>query len=413
MELLLVYTDRLRSMGLIDEMHIWDYSRNKKDEEWLSDTFGRSNLVKTHGYNYKKVPVFIKSQEEKKVFMRGRDNAHVLLSCGGKDFAEIALGTYRNSFSFLRDKKQGKNLCHHRGKACEDGEWVEIGIRADADGTVVASRNDEEILRSKLNDEIRFPLEMSLSGWNNSPTVEWMLRDRGEEIGKHPYASVFKAENKSSFEEYYLHYTEQAYKNSVIIKSDDDIVFIDTGSFGEFVNNRLADPDSILHFPSIVNHGACAFHQQKHGLIDKSMGIFSHDTSGGRLLGDGRLCAEMHRQFAENIEDWIRNTKKINEDIKIPIGQRFSINFFAILSKDLNIYRMIRHEVGADEEDITMLATRALGRQNLINMRTTVSHLSFRTQRTARFDEEEVISLYSLIASNKNTTRPKIRIRMF
>lgn len=91
---------------------------------------------------------------------------------------------------------------------------------------------------------------------------------------------MFKAENKSSFEEYYLHYTEQAYKNSVIVKSDDDIVFIDTGSFEEFVNNRLADSDSILHFPSIVNNGVCAFHQQKHGLIDKSMGSFSHDTSG-------------------------------------------------------------------------------------------------------------------------------------
>lgn len=120
----------------------------------------------------------------------------------------------------------------------------------------------------------------------------------------------------------------------------------------------------------------------------------------------------MHKQFAENIEDWIKNTKKINEYIKVPIGQRFSINFFAILSKDLNVYRMIRHGMGTDEEDITMLATRALNRQNLINMRMTVSHLSFRTQRTARFDEEEIVSLYSLIASSENTTKPKPKIKM-
>lgn len=32
MDLLLVYTDRLYSMGLLDEMHIWDFSRDPKDK---------------------------------------------------------------------------------------------------------------------------------------------------------------------------------------------------------------------------------------------------------------------------------------------------------------------------------------------------------------------------------------------
>lgn len=265
MEILLMYTDRLNAMGLLDEMHIWDFSKDEGDGKWLSDGFQRQS---TEG---------------------------------------------------------------------------------------------------------------------------------PEEGRRHPYARLFSVQNKGSWLEYYGHYTRDRYPEHIIIKSDDDIVFVDVESFERFIKKRTDDQETLLMFPSIVNNGICVGHQWERGYIDKEFGPFPKNSTSARLYGSPRLVASLHRQFVEKNEEWMDRARKTDETIKIPIGQRISINFFAILSKDLFAYQMLKTRVN-DEGELTQEITKTLGRHHSINMNMTVAHLSFSTQRNAGMNENELVEMYKKLA---------------
>jgi len=268
MELLIAYTDRLHSMGLIDEMHIWDFSKDSTDEIWLSDTFDQAN------------------QQKHKI-----------------------------------------------------------------------SR-------------------------------------------QHPYAKIFKVENKKSWKEYYRHYTTQAYPDNIIIKCDDDIVFIDAESFERFIRLRCEDQKSLLLFPSIVNNGLCAGYQFERGYMKEELGAFPKNVATGKLWANGKLCASLHKNFVDEYERWLGMARKSDEVIEIPLGQRISINFFAILSKNLFAFQMIKSRLN-DEGELTMNITKKLGRPNSISMNMTVSHLSFYQQRKTGLNDVEVLEMYqNLCKSN-------------
>ena len=70
---------------------------------------------------------------------------------------------------------------------------------------------------------------------------------------------------------YYYHYCDPKYENDIIIKCDDDIVFIDILKLPNFINFiRLNDFD--LVFPNTINNGVSAFIQQnKYNLIPKEI----------------------------------------------------------------------------------------------------------------------------------------------
>ena len=45
MEILLKYLEKLHEIGILDEVHLWDYCRQQTDREWLYN-LDRSNLYK-------------------------------------------------------------------------------------------------------------------------------------------------------------------------------------------------------------------------------------------------------------------------------------------------------------------------------------------------------------------------------
>jgi hypothetical protein len=54
----------------------------------------------------------------------------------------------------------------------------------------------------------------------------------------------------------YRHYSKQSYRNTMFVKLDDDVVFIETARFGEFVDAIAANPDTVCS-AKVINNGAC------------------------------------------------------------------------------------------------------------------------------------------------------------
>lgn len=213
-----------------------------------------------------------------------------------------------------------------------------------------------------------------------------------------PNIQLMEVRNKASWREYYQHYTTERYPNHIIIKCDDDIVYMDVDRFAAFIEHRRALPNHLLLFPSIVNNGVCAFYQQMTGLLpaDK-VGVLPFETTYGRLWSDGALAQLVHMHFIEHEAEWRSKTASLTVR-EVPFANRISINFFAILSKDLGIFQRV---IDDDEAELSVQMPLAFGRPHAIDQSFVVSHLSFYSQRSSGLDEAPLIKAYHRLAHDR------------
>ena len=57
------------------------------------------------------------------------------------------------------------------------------------------------------------------------------------------------------------YYSENLNDNDILIKCDDDIVFIDVNNFESYINSMKHGK---FYYPNIVNNDVCAYYQQKY-----------------------------------------------------------------------------------------------------------------------------------------------------
>ena len=220
---------------------------------------------------------------------------------------------------------------------------------------------------------------------------------------KNPKVKLMPVKNKQNWLEYYQYYTTTRFPNHVILKCDDDIVYVDVDAFPAFIAHRVALPNHLLMFANIVNNGVCAFYQQSCGLLPvDAVGVLPFDTTYGKLWVDGHLAQRVHEYFIEHEPEWKarRPSLPVRE---YPLGHRFSINFFAILSKDLHVFQLIKHD---DEAELSYLMPLVTKRPHCVDMSFFVSHLSFYKQREqpTAIDEGLLIKQYHQLAHKKGVS---------
>jgi hypothetical protein len=209
--------------------------------------------------------------------------------------------------------------------------------------------------------------------------------------------------DKSNWLEYYSYYTTSRFPNHIIIKCDDDIVYIDVVAFPKFIRHRRLLKTHLLMFPNIVNNGVCAFYQQACGLLpEKVVGSMPFDPAYGKLWSSGELAEQVHDYFINYESDWTEKAAKLPVR-EYPVGHRFSINLFAILSKDLFVFQRLRND---DESELSYYMPLVTRRPHCVDLSFTISHLSFYKQReesefSRPIDEQRLIRCYHKLAHKK------------
>ena len=418
MEVLLRYVDKLYSQGDIHEFHIWNFTRNLKDEEWLMNNFKSAfydsfteptldmseSYIKTNSYDYVDTNMLIVKGNKKVIKFKGEHDAHILLTDAktNKDVAEICLGGWGNTKSVIRHCKQGITTTCFEGQICSLHKSVGITLEFNDNNTINVYDNGTSkcILSLLINvNEHKdvSSLKLQVASWNKNNIWWFIEKSQKEDENTHNYVKLYTVHNKNKWLEYYNHYTTKRYPNNVIIKCDDDIVFIDTKEFAQFIRRRLENKTEILAFPSIVNNGVCAYHQQNNGVLPTYIDTFPYDTFCGKLWADGKVCQRLHEYFTNQYQEWLNKTYNIKDSvIKHPTGHRISINFFAILSKDLYVFQQIGND---DEHELTIRMTQDNNKQHYIDSHFTVSHLGFYKQRETGLDENHVLNLYTQLAN--------------
>ena len=183
--------------------------------------------------------------------------------------------------------------------------------------------------------------------------------------------------------------------NSVYVRFDDDICWVDEGAVFELVNFRIKRPDYFLVFANIVNNALCShIHLRLNALGALDGKLVGYDCTCPIGWGDPAWAEHAHRAFLDKLHHGRAN------DFKFPRwelfgGERFSIGCFAFLGSE---FAQFEGKVFYDEEWwLSHAKPMELGRANCILGTSLVSHFAFSTQRE-HLETTNLLSQYRKIS---------------
>ena len=202
---------------------------------------------------------------------------------------------------------------------------------------------------------------------------------------------------KTNWNPFYKKIYETSSSNDIIIKCDDDILFIDIHALKNAINDRFNDKISFLIHSNCINNGVCAYYQKY--IYPKLLDNLNKYPKGG-ILGilfeKPEIAYAIHNQFTN---DLLLDMNNINKYIMndVYINSRISINFILINGRDTKYFKNI--EIN-DEYELSSYIPELLCRPNKIKGDLITSHLSYSIQEKIILMKDDIINLYSKLANN-------------
>lgn len=183
--------------------------------------------------------------------------------------------------------------------------------------------------------------------------------------------------------------------NTVYVRLDDDIVWMDHRSIQNLVDYRIDNPEFFLVYGNIINNAICDHIHQRMGVypLNPIMGYNTFDQFGWR---NPQTAENKHNNLLEKIEaqelqdyifsQWILNTH-----------ERVSINVISWLGEEFAKFNAV---VGHDEEEwLAVVKPKQLHMFNSICGTALFSHFAFYTQRD-HMDKTNVLQRYKKISED-------------
>lgn len=230
-----------------------------------------------------------------------------------------------------------------------------------------------------------------------------------DENGK--YSLKIPLKNLRSWDGFYNYYYDHINENDILIKCDDDIVYIDTNKFETFVNSITED---YFYFPNIVNNDVLAYFQQQnniHNLFDYNIPDindrqynYSNKWPLTNWYDTFNKAKSIHELFIENPNKFHLNDKEL-----IHYKSRISINLFAC--KGTLIKKKFDNILNHDDEAY-ISSTSNVG--NIINLNCTVVHFQFGPQNHGNNLDNSYLDKYkqlSTLLKNKSVKYDELSIK--
>lgn len=392
MSILLAYVDSLMGKGLIDEFHAWNFTRKQEDEMWLKRVFlndERYNVIDT--YEYTHTGQILTEGKPVTLSISALRDAHVALYPEGEtsECCELVLGGWNNTVSVIRHKKQGPSVQAYEGRLFKNA-FENVTLTLHANSSVSVTIQGQTILSLQLPIH-KTSFEVHIAGWEKEAPVKWKL---DTPLLREGY-KLFEVDNRCFWTEYYKYYTKERFVNCVIIKCDDDVVFINPETFGAHIKLRKELRDPLLLFPAIINNDMSLYFLQNLGIMPISAGIpkveYDPVGFGNGPWRNGEIGEKIHEHFVNHSTDVIERGKQLHSLVYLPKGARISINFFSIRSEDLDVFQ----QIGTDDElDLTTKMPVVWNRYLAIDLSHVVSHFSFFPQTVTGMNRAKVLEWY-------------------
>jgi hypothetical protein len=195
--------------------------------------------------------------------------------------------------------------------------------------------------------------------------------------------------------------------DTIYIKIDDDIVWMEPDTFEKMVKFRIEHREAFLVTPQVVNNPMGSYLWQVKGILN--YGKYMPAFPNHRILWKrGAFAEELHHYFLSMME---RNTESIRKLYfgAVPVASnRFSINFVMWFGSGM---AKINGQVpGDDEEYLSSVVASKLGILNYYNGDCIVAHFAFGPQRFV-LDKSDVLERYGRLCEEffkKNEDMQKV-----
>jgi len=377
-EVLVKYLKKALELNIINEIHFWNNTRNYEDEEYIKSISNLKRTSSTHVGNYILItPIIINNSFDFNI--KASNDIHVKLTDNFLEY-EIILGGWDNNISAIRENNN------------EILRFFRYGI---ADGNTYNNFKimiNDNILSILKNNEILFSVKII----DNFSIKNIYFKTGHNCVGKLDYIPTqnknffFMDTCEKSWKNYYNYYNDNQYYNDIILKCDDDIVFIDVKKLPKYID-FIKNNDYDLVFANTINNGVSAFFQQnKYNLIPKELMDLEYPDNGlcGSLWESGEKAERLHNYFIENYQQFL--DKNYNNEILF-INTRFSINFFGYKGSN---WHKICDCFEDDEFKLTVEFVRDKQFINLIYTDFYVAHLSFFKQVETGINSQVLINSY-------------------
>ena len=392
LKILVKYLEKALELKMIDEVHFWNYTRCSYDEQYIKSI---SNLKRTSSTNNDKYTNITPIVENNSFELNVKAHNDIYIKIENKNIEyEIVLGGWNNTRSVIREIKNNSNneiFSLTQNYIADDKNYNSYKIKITND-ILCVFKNDELLMNVNIESNFEINKVFFKTGYNS---VGHLTYNSTKNNGFYFMDTC----EKGYWKNYYNYYNEKTHENDIIIKCDDDIVFIDLLKLPNFIK-FVKENDHDLVFANIINNGVCAFFQQnRYNLIPKDLMYLEYPNFnnnigyGGSLWDNGIKAEKLHKYFIENYTSFIDN-KYNNEYIKIK--SRFSINFFAFKGKK---WHKIIDSYGDDEYNLTVNYVINKNFTNILYSDFIVSHLSFYKQNETGINLYELVQLYKELYS--------------
>jgi len=206
---------------------------------------------------------------------------------------------------------------------------------------------------------------------------------------------LMRPSRRVDFKDYYEFYLSLAQNytdgNAMLVKSDDDIVYIDVAAFDKFIDAALDDGQRTLYFPNIVNNDVCALLQSRggvHGLmpednINTNVMVYGSETPLSNLQDSPEMASEIHAKF---LKDPSLFTMEGYGAVRW--GSNIPPNMFAVPMIHVKEMFGVMTQQNLDERFLTGPACLYFQRPNALLLELTVSHFAFYGQASEELDEK-------------------------
>jgi hypothetical protein len=399
MQILNSYVRKAMADGLIDEWHIWDFTRSQADHEWVTREFGPLRYM-GDAVSYQACGTAT-SRAPLRLEARITNDLHIaLLPKHELDaFYEIVVGGWNNLQCVVRKGPRERLNDPDRSDAeltwakltpsvLSPGRDNEVILSVDPDGTpelmvngVVLGRWPEISVPEGADVMIRGGWGSALELCHVEAPVRRYIGNPGEQM---PYFQAYQ---------YYARRLSD-FADALFLKCDDDIVYVDLDRLAGFIDHRRKNPHYFVTSANVVNNGVCAYFQQASGALPTSLGHFERPPGGfgGTLWTDPDKANKLHDFFLAAPKKELPLPAKV-----VDWQERQSINFIAWLGRDLQHMALAK---GDDEKMLTVDLPAFLGRPTCIYSDFTVSHLSFGPQEQG-VDVNRLITAYDALMREK------------
>jgi hypothetical protein len=168
-------------------------------------------------------------------------------------------------------------------------------------------------------------------------------------------------------------------ENSVYLKLDDDIVYIEPNSLKKIFDFRIENPQYFLVYGNIVNNGICSHLHQKKELLSNDEFNFGYDCMDETGWNNPKAAEYIHRRFLQLYKE-NKHTDFYLFNWTLDGYERFSINVVSWLGSEFKKFE--GEVIGRDDEQwLSCEKPKEIKKPNIIFGDSLFVHYAFFTQR--------------------------------